>query len=75
MPWKGTDNRARRKVMKTAIDAMPPFRRVTGPATRLRIKATLRPALNDAIGQQILPNRQARSSTSSRRTGCTRCGT
>lgn len=54
MPWKGTDNRARRKVMKTAIDAMPPFRRVTGPATRLRIKATLRSALNDAIGQQIL---------------------
>ncbi|MGX1092196.1 hypothetical protein RKD47_002877 [Streptomyces albogriseolus] len=33
VPWKGTDNRARRKVMKTAIDAMPPFRRVTGPAT------------------------------------------
>lgn len=54
VPWKGTDNRARRKVMKTAIDAMPPFRRVTGPATRLRIKATLRSALNDAIGQQIL---------------------
>jgi integrase len=40
--------------MKTAIDAMPPFRRVTGPATRLRIKATLRSALNDAIGRQIL---------------------
>ncbi|GLX53813.1 hypothetical protein Shyhy01_67620 [Streptomyces hygroscopicus subsp. hygroscopicus] len=54
MPWKGTDNRARRKAMKTAIDAMPPFRRVTGPATRQRIKATLRAALNDAIGQQIL---------------------
>ncbi|MEU6811043.1 hypothetical protein ABZ920_19050 [Streptomyces sp. NPDC046831] len=54
VPWKGTDNRARRKVMKTAIDAMPPFRRVTGPATRLRIKATLRAALNDTIGQQIL---------------------
>ena len=54
VPWKGTDNRARRKVMKAAIDAMPPFRRVTGPATRLRIKATLRAALNDAIGQQIL---------------------
>ena len=54
VPWKGADNRARRKVMKTAIDAMPPFRRVTGPATRLRIKATLRAALNDAIGQQIL---------------------
>lgn len=54
VPWKGAGNRAHRKVMKTAIDAMPPFRRVTGPATRLRIKATLRSALNDAIGQQIL---------------------
>ncbi|MEU5898936.1 tyrosine-type recombinase/integrase [Streptomyces venezuelae] len=54
VPWKGPDNRARRKAMKAAIEAMPPFRRVTGPATRLHIKATLRAALNDAIGQQIL---------------------
>lgn len=54
VPWKGEENRARRKAMKAAIDAMPPFRRVTGPATRLHIKATLRTALNDAIGQQIL---------------------
>ncbi|WP_043265434.1 tyrosine-type recombinase/integrase [Streptomyces sp. CT34] len=54
VPWKGTENRARRKAMKAAIDAMPPFRRVTGPATRLRVKATLRASLNDAISQQIL---------------------
>jgi integrase len=54
IPWKGLENRARRKALKEAIDAMPPFRRVTGPATRLHIKATLRSALNDAIGQQIL---------------------
>ncbi|MYV52649.1 site-specific integrase [Streptomyces sp. SID3212] len=54
VPWKGLENRARRKAMKEAIDSMPPFRRVTGPATRLHIKATLRAALNDAIGQQIL---------------------
>lgn len=54
VPWKGLQNRAQRKVMKEAIDAMPPFRRVTGPATRLHIKATLRASLNDAIGQQIL---------------------
>lgn len=40
--------------MKAAIDEMPPFRRVTGPATRLHVKATLRAALNDAIGQQII---------------------
>ncbi|WEB41242.1 site-specific integrase [Streptomyces yunnanensis] len=54
VPWKGAENRARRKAMKAAIDAMPPFRRVTGPATRLHVKATLRAALNDAIGQQII---------------------
>ncbi|EST38891.1 hypothetical protein N566_04885 [Streptomycetaceae bacterium MP113-05] len=54
VPWKGAAPRARRKSMKVAIDAMPPFRRVTGPATRQRIKATLRAALNDAIAQQII---------------------
>ncbi|MFH0243084.1 tyrosine-type recombinase/integrase [Streptomyces sp. HK10] len=54
VPWKGAENRARRKAMKAAIDAMPPFRRVTGPATRQHIKATLRAALNDAIGRQII---------------------
>lgn len=54
VPWKGAAPRARRKSMKAAIDAMPPFRRVTGPATRQRIKATLRAALNDAIAQQII---------------------
>lgn len=33
---------------------MPPFRRVTGKATQLRIKATARAALNAAIVQQII---------------------
>ena len=55
VPWKGADNRARRKALKDAIDQMPPFRRATGPATRLRIRATLRAALNDAIAQQVMP--------------------
>ncbi|MFG2676182.1 tyrosine-type recombinase/integrase [Streptomyces sp. NPDC048445] len=54
VPWKGADNRARRKAMKAAIDEMPPYRRITGPATRQHVKATLRAALNDAIGQQII---------------------
>ncbi|WP_392965908.1 tyrosine-type recombinase/integrase [Streptomyces sp. LN245] len=54
VPWKGTENRARRKSLKAAIDAMPPYRRITGPSTRQHIKATLRAALNDAIGQQII---------------------
>ncbi|MBN3933015.1 site-specific integrase [Streptomyces verrucosisporus] len=54
VPWKGAENRAHRKAMKAAIDAMPPFCRVTGPATRQHIKATLRAALNDAIGRQII---------------------
>ena len=54
VPWKGVENRARRKAMKAAIDEMPRFRRITGPATRQHVKATLRAALNDAIGQQII---------------------
>ncbi|MFH9069674.1 tyrosine-type recombinase/integrase [Streptomyces alboflavus] len=54
IPWKGAEHRARRKAMKAAIDEMPPFRRITGPATRQHAKATLRAALNDAIGQQII---------------------
>ncbi|MFJ4972430.1 tyrosine-type recombinase/integrase [Streptomyces sp. NPDC088755] len=54
VPWKGMKNRARRKALKEAIDAMPPYRRVTGPSTRQHVKATLRAALNDAIGQQII---------------------
>lgn len=54
VPWKGAENRARRKAMKAAIDEMPPFRRITGPATRQHVKATLRASLNDAIGQQII---------------------
>lgn len=54
VPWKGVESRARRKAMRTAIDAMPPFRRVTGPSTRQHVKATLRAALNEAIGQQII---------------------
>jgi integrase len=33
---------------------MPPFRRITGPATRQRIRATLRAALNTAITRQLI---------------------
>ncbi|WP_269855187.1 tyrosine-type recombinase/integrase [Streptomyces sp. RPT161] len=54
VPWKGAENRARRKIMREALDSMPPFRRVTGAATRQRIRGTLRAALNDAIAQQII---------------------
>ncbi|MFH9393773.1 tyrosine-type recombinase/integrase [Streptomyces sp. NPDC017556] len=62
VPWKGVGNRALRKAMKAAIDEMPPFRRVTGSATRLHVKATPRApraALNDAIGQQIITSNPA----------------
>lgn len=54
VPWKGAGHRARRKALRDALHAMPPFRRVTGAATRQRVRATLRAALNDAIAQQIL---------------------
>jgi integrase len=56
IPWKGAENRARRKQLKAVIDQMPPFRRVTGLNTQPHIKATLRAALNVAIAQQRMPN-------------------
>ncbi|WP_432001795.1 tyrosine-type recombinase/integrase [Streptomyces sioyaensis] len=54
IPWKGTENRRRRKAMKETIEAMPPFRRVTGPASQQHIRATLRAALNTAIGRGMI---------------------
>ncbi|WP_422070592.1 tyrosine-type recombinase/integrase [Streptomyces orinoci] len=53
-PWKGRDNRARRKALKETLAQMPPFRRPAGAATRQRTRATLRAALNDAIAQQLI---------------------
>ena len=51
IPWKGAENRRRRKAMHETIDAMPGFRRVTGLSTQHHIKATLRATLNDSIAQ------------------------
>ncbi|MFL4494709.1 tyrosine-type recombinase/integrase [Streptomyces sp. VTCC 41912] len=54
IPWKGRVHRARRQVLKAAIAEMDPFRRVATPATRQRIRSTLRAALNAAIAQQLI---------------------
>ena len=54
IPWKGQENRRRRKAMHETIAAMPPFRRPTGPSTQQHIKATLRAALNAAIAQGVI---------------------
>jgi integrase len=54
IPWKGRGYRARRKVLKAAIAEMEPFRRMVTPATRQRIRSTLRAALNAAIAQQLI---------------------
>ncbi|WP_046505923.1 site-specific integrase [Streptomyces odonnellii] len=39
---------------RAKLAEMPPYRRVTGPATQQRIRATLRSALNSAISRQLL---------------------
>ncbi|ROP30698.1 integrase [Couchioplanes caeruleus] len=52
-PTKIKGREARRRA-RSAIEAMPPFRRTTGPATRQHIKATLRAALNVAISLNLL---------------------
>ncbi|MFD9814474.1 tyrosine recombinase XerC [Streptomyces sp. NPDC059080] len=54
VPWKGREHRARRKTMKAAIAEMEPYRRIVGPATRHRVRSTLRAALNAAIAQQLI---------------------
>jgi len=54
IPWKGREPRARRKAMKAAIVEMEPYRRIVGPATRQRVRSTLRAALNAAIAQQLI---------------------
>ncbi|MDX3067095.1 tyrosine-type recombinase/integrase [Streptomyces sp. ND04-05B] len=36
------------------LAALPPYRKITGPATKQRIRATLRAALNGAIRKQLL---------------------
>ncbi|MGA5668979.1 site-specific integrase [Streptomyces pseudogriseolus] len=46
--------RERLAAERAKLDAMPPYRRVTGPATRHAIRRTLRTALNAAIAQQLL---------------------
>ncbi|WP_235468662.1 site-specific integrase [Streptomyces platensis] len=54
IPWKGSEPRARRKAMKAAIAEMEPYRRIVGPATRQRVRSTLRAALNATIAQQLI---------------------
>ncbi|MFC4033695.1 tyrosine recombinase XerC [Streptomyces polygonati] len=54
VPWKGREERARRKEMKAALTQMQPFRHTVGPSTCQRIRSTLRAALNSAIAQQLI---------------------
>ncbi|WP_308437426.1 site-specific integrase [Streptomyces lacrimifluminis] len=41
-------------VEREKLAAMPPYRTITGPATKQRIRATLRTALNAAIRRQLI---------------------
>ncbi|WP_079195794.1 site-specific integrase [Streptomyces acidiscabies] len=51
IPWKGVENRGRRKFLKASIEEMEPFRRITGPATQKHVRDTLRASLNTAIAR------------------------
>lgn len=48
------DERARMAAEQAKLTEMKPYRRLTGPARRQRIRATLRTALNSAISQQVI---------------------
>jgi integrase len=45
---------ARVAAEREKLAAMPPFRKLTGPATKQRIRSTLRAALNAAIRRQLI---------------------
>ncbi len=60
-PKPGVPKVADRERLRAEVDAaravladMPPYRRITGPAMKQRIRATLRAALNKAIGRQMI---------------------
>ena len=46
------EERERLAAERTKLDAMPPYRRVTGPMTQQRIRATLRSALNSPLARR-----------------------
>ncbi|MFE3146535.1 tyrosine recombinase XerC [Streptomyces sp. NPDC059218] len=48
------DVSARLAAAREKLQAMPPYRKETGPATQQRIRATLRAALNGAIRKQLI---------------------
>lgn len=51
---KETSRRSEKRAIREALAALPPYRRPVGPSSKARIRATLRAALNDAIGQQLI---------------------
>ncbi|WP_176929619.1 site-specific integrase [Lentzea albidocapillata] len=51
-----TRKHAARRALMAQLEAMPPFRRVTGPTTQIRILATLRKAIADAIPSLLTVN-------------------
>lgn len=51
--WR-TGDRAAHKSALAALEELPPHRRPAGPATKQRVRATLRTALNDALKQGLV---------------------
>jgi integrase len=47
-----TSVRAEKRALREQMTAMPPYRRVTGLSSQVRVRACLRKALNDAIAEQ-----------------------
>ncbi|WP_202919256.1 hypothetical protein [Saccharothrix deserti] len=51
---KRTSVRSEKRKLREQLASLPPYRRMVGPSSRQRIRATLRAALNDAIAQQLI---------------------
>ncbi|MEV1078057.1 hypothetical protein AB0I98_07340 [Streptomyces sp. NPDC050211] len=54
MAWASSEVSARLATEREKLKAMPAYRKITGPATKQRIRATLRAALNAAIRKQLI---------------------
>jgi integrase len=49
---KATSKRAEKRALREQLATLEPYRRVVGPSSKQRIRATLRAAINDAIAEQ-----------------------
>lgn len=51
---KQTSRRSEKRAIREQLAELPPYRRPVGPSSKVRIRATLRAALSEAVRQQLI---------------------